>query len=75
MSRDLLGDIELESIKLKWDFYGPGLMGGRCAATGTCENRPVPKTVLLLKNMQNSSLSFDSRSAKNVRLQYGFLRA
>ena len=32
MYHDQVGNKELESIKLDWQFIGPGLMDGHCAA-------------------------------------------
>lgn len=74
MNKDVLGSVELEYLKLNWNFYGPGLMSGRCAATGTCDNRPIfDSKKMKYQGKHKIYFSADPKSAKEIRLQYGLL--
>lgn len=72
MNRDVLGRAELEALKLNWNPCKAGLMGGRCAATGTCDNRPEysARKITNIENQKIHLLGY-SRSAKDIRLKYG----
>lgn len=74
MHKDVLGKHELEALKLNWDLAGPGLMGGRCLATGTCDNRPSS----IIREKQQKSvqivLASDATNIEEIKLQYGYLR-
>jgi hypothetical protein len=73
MNRDVLGKRELESLKLNWNFVGPGLMNGRCNATGTCDNKPIPYRKKPQKPFRILQLA-EALNAEEIRLQYGYLR-
>jgi len=74
MQKDILGKKELEALKLNWEFAGPGFMEGRCYATGTCDNRPVP--VVREQHLKTHKLLFseDSKNAEEIKRQHGYLR-
>lgn len=75
MHKDVLGKDELEALKLNWDFAGPGLMDGRCYATGTCDNRPI--SIIGDKHQRSVQivLAIDSTNIEEIKLQYGYLRS
>lgn len=72
MSKDVLGKKELESLKLNWNFVGPGLMDGRCYATGTCDSRPTP--IIRPKRKKPIQLKADDLNIEEIKLKYGYLR-
>lgn len=74
MNKDVLGKKELEALKLNWDFAGPGLMDGRCYATGTCDNRPTPVIREKHQKSRKILLASDTMNAEEIKLQYGYLR-
>ncbi len=75
MKKDILGTFQLNSLKLNRKFYSPGLMDGKCAATGTCDNSPVhPYAKKKLGNNANPSKRKSFLEAYDIRLKYGTLR-
>lgn len=73
MKKDILGNHELESLKINWDFAGPGLMNGHCTATGTCENQPTKKRLKKLK-INLSEIKNSKENPQDIKLKYGYLR-
>ncbi|WP_042282192.1 hypothetical protein [Candidatus Protochlamydia sp. R18] len=76
MKKDFLGKKELEFLNFDWKFYAPGLMNGRCRATGTCDNRPC---IQHLKKREIAAIfkptqSLNSISIFDVSSKYGSLR-
>lgn len=73
INKDILGNKELEALTLNWDFIGPGLMDGRCLATGTCDS---PTTNTKKKNQKFHVIFFseDGRNANEIKMRYSDLR-
>lgn len=71
MNKDLLGQQELDSIKINWNFAVPGLMTTRCCGTGTCDNQPT-------NNFSNDVRMIyffrDSKKPSEIARIYGYLR-
>jgi len=71
MKQDILGSLELESLKLNWDFLAPGMLAGKCNATGTCDNGPS-RLEKRKPQIHTTSLSFENiRKARSIRRKYG----
>lgn len=74
MNKDILGKAELESIKLDWTFLQPGYFGGRCAATGTCDNIPLINNVKRYRKNIKISLK-GIQETDPIRFKYGSIHS
>lgn len=78
MKENVLGENELESLKLNWEFAVPGLMTTRCCGTGTCDNRPPQRPTPdgdISDSFAIIYFSPDSKKVKDVTQRYGYLRS
>lgn len=74
MQKDILGKQDLDFLKIDWNFHGPGLMEGKCAATGTCENQPIRGYRLVPDSFREvTKSSIEPMDPKEVWLRYGSL--
>jgi len=74
MKKDILGQKELDDLKLNWNFGVPGLMSTKCCGTGTCDYRPEPGR--LVKLLQGHMILFKPNNSKldEIKKSYGYLR-
>jgi hypothetical protein len=71
MQKDILGQKDLDFLKIDWCFHGPGMMEGRCAATGTCDSQPRP--IVVRSHREPIESTRELIDPKEVLFRYGSL--
>lgn len=75
MKQDILGQNELNQLKLNWNFAAPGLNSTRCCGTGTCD-APHPDPLSLRNDRKKHMILFNSnnKDLEIIKKNYGYLR-
>ena len=70
---DNSGIKKLKSLSFDWNTLAPGMLSGRCCASGTCDNKPDVHNIRE-KPLPLISFSLDKADALKIRQKYGSLR-
>lgn len=70
----ITGRNELEMLSFDWKTVAPGMLSGKCCATGTCGIDTRNPGVKFEKITQVIPNEFDNTCAKKLKKLYGVLR-